>query len=99
MGMRRWIPAFARMTGMGMDPRMREDDGKSQMDPRMREDDGKKRRHSRSVPSFLRRQESIPVCASGVTGKKMDPRVREDDAKKIYQLHSVPSTASRLTGR
>ena len=50
-------------------------------------------------PSFLRRQESIPVFASGVTGKKMDPRIREDDAKNIYQLHSVPSTASRLTGR
>ena len=51
------------------------------------------------IPSFLRRQESIPVFASGVTGKKMDPRVCEDDAKNIYQLHSVPSTASRLTGR
>jgi isopentenyl diphosphate isomerase/L-lactate dehydrogenase-like FMN-dependent dehydrogenase len=56
-------------------------------------------RHSCFVSSFLRRQESIPVFASGVTGKKMDPRVCEDDAKKIYQLHSVPSTASRLTGR
>jgi hypothetical protein len=64
-------------------------------------------RHSCFVSSFLRRacprpdrgQESIPVFASGVTGKKMDPRVREDDAKNIYQLHSVPSTASRLTGR
>ena len=64
-------------------------------------------RHSCFVSSFLRRacprpdrgQESTPVCASGVTGKKMDPRVREDDAKNIYQLHSVPSTASRLTGK
>ena len=101
-----------------MDPRVREDDGGSQMDPRVREDDVKTRRHSCPVlhsclfPSFLRRQESIPVFTPDVTGKKMDPRVREDDgeaqmvprmreddAKKIYQLHSVPSTASRLTGR
>jgi hypothetical protein len=42
------------------------------MDPRIREDD-------RSISSFLRRQESIPVFASGGTGKKMDPRMREDD--------------------
>ena len=69
-------------------------------------------RHSCAPPSFLRRQESIPVFASGGAGEKMDPRMREDDrdaqmdlrmreddAKKIYQLHSVPSTASRLTGR
>jgi hypothetical protein len=67
------------MPGKKMDPRVCEDDGKSQMDPRMREDDGKMRRHSRSVPSFLRRQESIPAFASGGAGKKMDPRMREDD--------------------
>ena len=36
-----------------MDPRLREDDA-IKMDPRMREDDG-------NAPSFLRRQESIPV--------------------------------------
>ena len=60
---------------------MREDDGKSQMDPRMREDDGKMRRHSHSVPSFLRRQESIPVFTSGGAGNKLDPRMREDDGK------------------
>jgi len=79
MGMRRWIPAFARMTYECR-----------HFSPVL---------HSRFFPSFLRRQESIPVFASGVTGKKMDPCVREDDAKNIYQLHSVPSTASRLTGR
>ena len=45
------------------------------MDLRVREDDGE------NAPSFLRRQESIPVfVTSDVTGKKMDPRVREDDA-------------------
>jgi hypothetical protein len=68
------------------------------MDPRVCEDDKSISLFLRP-PSFLRRQESIPVFASGGAGKKMDPCVREDDAKNIYQLHSVPSTASRLTGK
>ena len=46
-------------TGRGMDPRVREDD--VGMDPRMREDDGKCTVMPARPPSFLRRQESIPV--------------------------------------
>ena len=48
------------------------------MDPRVREDDKSISLFLRP-PSFLRRQESIPVFASGGGGKKMDPRMREDD--------------------
>ena len=48
------------------------------MAPRVREDDKSISLFLRP-PSFLRRQESIPVFASGGGGKKMDPRMREDD--------------------
>jgi hypothetical protein len=50
-----------------MDPRMREDDGFGALDPRLREDDGvggvdpRMREDDGVSPSFLRRQESIPV--------------------------------------
>ena len=48
------------------------------MDPRVREDDKSISLFLRP-PSFLRRQESIPVFASGGGGKTIDPRMREDD--------------------
>ena len=59
--------------GLGMDPRIREDDGGGGLG------DGFLRSLPSllpSLPSFLRRQESMPLAGQG---KGMDPRMREED--------------------
>ena len=59
-------------------------------------------------PSFLRRQESIPVFASGGAGEKMDPRVREDDGRMrsflpppsfLRRPESIPVFVSYVEGK
>jgi hypothetical protein len=60
--------------GKEMDPRIREDDGVGGG-----QGDGFTRSFPSlllSLPSFLRRQESMPLATQG---KGMDPRLREDD--------------------
>ena len=65
-------------------------------------------RHSCAPPSFLRRQESIPVFASGGAGEKMDPRVREDDGRMrsflpppsfLRRPESIPVFVSYVEGK
>ena len=62
--------------GKGMDPRVREDDGVGGW-----QGGG----FTRSLPSFLRRQESMPLAGQG---KGMDPRIREDDGVGDGSPHS-----------